>query len=30
MAPSGEKHALGDRLRIFGRNFGQNVKKDQN
>ncbi|MBY3259029.1 hypothetical protein HFO09_30860 [Rhizobium laguerreae] len=30
LALSGEKHALGDRQRIFGRNFGQNVKKDQN
>ncbi|MCA2408806.1 hypothetical protein GYN07_12365 [Rhizobium leguminosarum bv. viciae 248] len=29
-APSGEMHALGDRRRIFGRNFGENVKKDQN
>jgi hypothetical protein len=30
MAPLGEMHALRDRRRIFGRNFDENVKKDQN
>ncbi|AHG47929.1 hypothetical protein RLEG12_22205 [Rhizobium leguminosarum bv. trifolii CB782] len=30
MAPSSELHALGDRRRIFGRNFGAKVKKDRN